>query len=109
MIDRYAANPMFASLVPADEWGNIRTELKQRVREELPKEGGFLYIFVGKAIDVYGELFNRMTELDSESFEGILRPAFQQDEWKLIVAGAVLGLGAGVLQVLYLFGDQLRG
>jgi len=109
MIDRYAANPMFASLVPAGEWGNIRTELKQRVREELPKEGGFLYIFVGKAIDVYGELFSRMTELDSESFEGILRPAFQQDEWKLIVAGAVLGLGAGVLQVLYLFGDQLRG
>jgi hypothetical protein len=48
-----------------------------------------------------------MVNLDPESFEGVLRPAFQQDEWKLIVAGAVLGLGAGVLQVLYMFQDML--
>lgn len=107
MLERYKANPMTAAMVPPDKFDEIRTELFARIREDLPKPGGFLHIFTSQAIDVYGELFDRMTELDSESFEGILRPAFQKDEWKLIVAGAALGLGAGTLQVVYLFGDQL--
>jgi uncharacterized membrane protein YheB (UPF0754 family) len=107
MLDRYKSNPMTQMLMPPDKMDEIKAELHARIREELPKEGGFLYIFTSKAIDVYGELFDRMTELDSESFEGILRPAFQKDEWKLILAGAALGLGAGVLQVVFLFSDQL--
>jgi len=107
MLVRYQENPFTKSLVPEGEWDNIRTEVSARIREELPKEGGFLYVFVGQAIDVFGELFDRMTELDSESFESTLRPAFQKDEWKLILAGAVLGLAAGVGQVLFMFKDQL--
>ena len=38
---------------------------------------------------------------------GVLRPAFQQDEWKLILAGAALGLVAGGFQVVYVFGGTL--
>ena len=34
----------------------------------------------------------------------MLRPVFQQDEWKLILAGGVIGVVIGCLQVLYLFG-----
>ena len=37
----------------------------------------------------------------------MLRPAFQQDEWKLIAAGAVLGTLAGFLQLVYIFGDAM--
>ena len=107
LLERYRENPMVKGMVPEDEWGTIRTELFARVREELPKPGGFLYFFTTRAMDVYGELSGRMSELDPESFEGVLRPAFQQDEWKLILAGAVLGFGAGVLQLLYLFKDML--
>ncbi len=104
MLDKYQKNPMTAAMVPADEWDNIRAEIFSRVREELPKPGGFLHIFTSRAINIYNELLERMTRLDSRSFEGILRPPFQKDEWKLILAGAVLGLAAGVLQVVYLFG-----
>ena len=107
MLEKYKKNPMTAALVPADKWDDIRDEVFARVREELPKEGGFLHIFTGRAINIYNELMDRMVKLDSKSFEGILRPPFQEDEWKLILAGAVLGLGAGVLQVLYLFGETL--
>jgi uncharacterized membrane protein YheB (UPF0754 family) len=107
LIDRYKGNPMAAALVPAGEWDAIRADLKQRVRDELPRPGGFLHVFTSKAIDVHKELLDRMVELDSESFEGVLRPPFQEDEWKLIIAGAALGTGAGVLQVLYLFGDKI--
>ncbi len=106
LLERYKENPMTKMMIPAEEWPKIAEEMKQRVRWEIPKPGGFLHIFTGKAVNVYGELFDRMTVLDAESFEGVLRPAFQKDEWKLILAGAVLGLGAGVLQVIYLFGDK---
>jgi uncharacterized membrane protein YheB (UPF0754 family) len=107
MVDRYRDNPMAKMLVPEGDWDAIRAELSERVRAELPKPGGFLHTFTSRAVDVYGELLDRMTELDSASFEGVLRPPFQQDEWKLILAGAVLGLGAGILQVVYLFGDAI--
>ena len=107
MLEKYKKNPMTAALVPGDKWDEISTEVFARVREELPRAGGFLHIFTSRAIDIYGELMDRMVKLDSKSFEAILRPPFQKDEWKLIVAGAILGGAAGVLQVLYLFGDTL--
>ena len=52
----------------------------------------------GESVDLHGELERRMKALDRESYEGVLRPAFQQDEWKLIAAGAVLGTVAGFLE-----------
>jgi hypothetical protein len=33
-----------------------------------------------------------------------LRPVFQKDEWKLVLAGGVIGTGIGALQVVLLFG-----
>jgi uncharacterized membrane protein YheB (UPF0754 family) len=107
MIDRYQQNPMTAMMIPAERWQGLRAEVLARMRTELPRAGGFLHIFASRSVDVHGELFTRMTRLDSESFEGVLRPAFQQDEWKLIVAGGVLGLAAGIMQVVYMFGDYL--
>ncbi len=106
LLDKFQSNPMSSAMVPSDAWPTIRTEVKQRVRDEIPKPGGFLHTFTSQAVDVYGELFERMSALDSESFEGVLRPPFQHDEWKLIVAGAALGAGAGVLQIIFLFGDS---
>jgi uncharacterized membrane protein YheB (UPF0754 family) len=107
LLERYKKNPMTAALVPADKWDEIGEEVFARVRDELPKKGGFLHIFTERAIDICGELMERMVKLDSKSFEGILRPPFQKDEWKLVVVGAVLGGAAGVLQVIYLFGDTI--
>jgi hypothetical protein len=43
-----------------------------------------------------------MRQLTPVEFEGILRPAFQQDEWKLIAVGAIIGGLVGELQVLLL-------
>ncbi len=40
-----------------------------------------------------------MEQMTTEQFEGVLRPVFQQDEWKLIAVGAVIGFLVGELQV----------
>ena len=49
----------------------------------------------------------RMQELSSEEFQNMLRPAFQEDELKLIIAGGILGLMAGVAQLVFVFGENI--
>jgi len=49
-------------------------------------------------------LRQRMESLPTEQFQDLLRPCFQEDEWKLIAMGAVLGLLAGFGQLVLVFG-----
>lgn len=45
----------------------------------------------------------RIKRLSSAEFQDLLRPAFQEDEWILLVLGAVTGLVAGYLQLVFGF------
>lgn len=48
-------------------------------------------------------LRERMESLPPAQFQDLLRPCFQEDEWMLIALGAVLGLAAGIAQVVFVF------
>ncbi len=108
LIAKYEAHPMAAMVLPEEERPALRAELMDRIKAEWPKPGGFFHTFAGESVDLEGELTRRMRALDRESYEGVLRPAFQQDEWKLIAAGAVLGTVAGVLQLVFIFGEAME-
>jgi uncharacterized membrane protein YheB (UPF0754 family) len=108
LIAKYEAHPMAKLVLPEEKRPALRVELLERIKTEWPKPGGFFHTFAGESVDLQGELERRMKALDRESYEGVLRPAFQQDEWKLIAAGAVLGTIAGVLQLVYIFGDTME-
>lgn len=101
-LERYREHPAARMFTIEGGWDAVLDKARAQVRDELPRPGGFLHTFVERSIDVHGELFNRMSQLDSESFEGVLRPAFQKDEWKLIVAGGALGAIAGAVQAVYM-------
>ncbi len=107
LISKYEAHPMAALVLPEEKRPALRAELLERIQAEWPKPGGFFHTFAGESVDLRGELERRMKALDRESYEGVLRPAFQQDEWKLIAAGAILGTIAGVLQLVFIFGDAM--
>lgn len=49
-------------------------------------------------------LRERMESMAPEEFQGLLRPCFQEDELKLILVGAFLGLLAGLGQLFFVFG-----
>jgi hypothetical protein len=51
-------------------------------------------------------MVERMNALSSEEFQDLLRPCFQEDEIKLILVGAFLGLVAGVCQLVFVFGES---
>ncbi|MBS3804089.1 MAG: hypothetical protein KGY54_06030 [Oleiphilaceae bacterium] len=52
-------------------------------------------------------MVQRMIELSPPEFQNLLRPCFQEDEFKLILVGAFLGFGAGVAQLIFVFGQSL--
>jgi uncharacterized membrane protein YheB (UPF0754 family) len=58
--------------------------------------------YADEALDMEDTLNEKMTNLSSAEFEGFLHPVFQEDELKLILVGAVLGMFAGFLQMLFL-------
>lgn len=60
--------------------------------------------YLEEAMDVKNTLSERLTALSPKEFEGLLRPAFEQDEWILITVGAVLGMLAGFAQLFFMFG-----
>ena len=74
---------------------HIVTTALGRMRGSVDEVGAYAM----EALDVRGTLVTKMQAMTDDEFEGLLRPAFKQDEWKLISVGAVLGFLIGELQV----------
>jgi uncharacterized membrane protein YheB (UPF0754 family) len=53
---------------------------------------------MSKSLNVTGVLEERLTAMDKQEFETVLRSIFQEDEWILITLGGVLGTAIGTLQ-----------
>ena len=107
LIERYKNNPMAKPLFASGKADEIEAKLLAEIESEMFAEQGVIHSFVDKADDIRTQLRERMSVMPADDFEGVLRPAFKQDEWKLILAGAVLGLGAGVAQLFFLFYETL--
>ena len=57
-----------------------------------------------RSVVVEREMAARMKEMSPSEFRGLLRPAFEEEEWKLIAVGSVLGGLAGLAQSVFVFG-----
>jgi uncharacterized membrane protein YheB (UPF0754 family) len=78
-------------------------EIKQtaatRALERLPETLRHAEGYLTEAMDVANMVEKRMLGLTPLEYEGLLRPAFRQEEWKLIAVGGVIGFLVGELQV----------
>jgi uncharacterized membrane protein YheB (UPF0754 family) len=101
LIARYQKHPMAMMFMKPDIVASLRSEILRDVEGEMFREGGLVHQFVSKSEKIRKTLAERMAVMDSEAYENVLRPAFKQDEWKLILAGAVLGAAAGVVQLSF--------
>ena len=59
--------------------------------------------YAENALDLENTFKEKMSNLSPAEFQGFLRPVFQEDELKLILIGAVLGVIAGVVQLQVFF------
>ncbi|WP_279579115.1 DUF445 domain-containing protein [Fodinicola feengrottensis] len=71
-----------------------------RMREAIMPAAGY----ASDVLDIGTTIAEKMQMLSPMEFEELLRPAFRQDEWKLITVGAIIGFLVGELQVLLLLG-----
>lgn len=52
---------------------------------------------------IYKMLCERIKELTPQEFQNLLRPAFQEDEWILILLGGITGFLAGLIHLMIAF------
>jgi uncharacterized membrane protein YheB (UPF0754 family) len=79
---------------------NIKLVTTQRVVEATPQYIHVIFDYAKQALDIEHTLREKMGGLPAPEFVGFLRPVFQEDEMKLIIIGAILGMLAGFLQLL---------
>ena len=93
------ARPLVKYALGSDRFEEIRAYVVEKSMEMLPETSKKVEAYAMDALDINSTIVSRMDKLTPKEFEGLLRPAFKEDEKVLIVAGAVLGFLIGELQV----------
>lgn len=103
-VDRQTSvvKPLVVAAVGAREYQELKETAARRAFERLPETVRHAERYATDALDVRETVVRQIERLTPVQYEGLLRPAFRQDEWKLIAVGAVIGFLVGELQVLFL-------
>lgn len=84
---------------------NLRNRLESKVVELSRNSLSQPAFQKDRARAIESIMVERMLALSSGEFQNLLRPCFQEDEIKLILVGAALGMLAGIGQLLLVFGQ----
>jgi uncharacterized membrane protein YheB (UPF0754 family) len=78
----------------------MKREAARKAIQRVPEAVSSVEGYARRALDVRGSIVRGVRALSPLQYEKLLRPAFRQDEWKLIGLGALIGFGVGELQTL---------
>lgn len=93
------AKPFVVFAVGSSKYQAMKRLVAEEIMKRLPATLKHIEEYAGDAMAIEDTLATKMTELSVEEFEGLLHPAFEQDEWILIAVGASLGFIVGEMQV----------
>lgn len=96
------AKPIVAFAVGNERYEAVKQQVAQRVIATMRERSSEFGSMAANAMALPELMETKMATMTDDEFEGLLRPAFKQDEWKLVTVGAVLGYLIGELQVLLL-------
>lgn len=77
----------------------IKDQILSRILELLPAMVGKIEGYADEQLQIADTIQDKMGKLPYADFEQALHPVFQEDEWILILVGAVLGLMVGFAQI----------
>ena len=108
-MDEYVGftKPLVTFSIGTKRYLEIKNMAVDRIMENIPEAVKHIQAYTEEAMDINATLREKMTELTPEQFEGMLRPAFEADEWQLVALGAVIGGLVGWAQLVFLFGMSL--
>ncbi|MES3039942.1 MAG: DUF445 family protein [Pseudomonadota bacterium] len=104
LVDEQAgvARPLVVYAVGSQRYIEMKNVVADRILEKMPETMKYVEAYAEDAMDVRNTLVTRMQDLTPQEFEGMLRPAFKEDEWSLIAVGAALGFLVGEAQVHFM-------
>lgn len=85
------------------EYSTMKEDVALKIIEKLPEVIDESYEYTTKALNMEETMKTRLAALTSDEFEGVLHPAFEEDEITLIAVGGVLGMLVGLAQLYILF------
>ena len=94
------ARPFVAWTVGTKRYIAMKEKAVTRLVDFLPETVRHVDKYAKEVMDIQNTLASRLEVLPAPEFEGMLRPAFKEDEWILIAVGAALGFLVGVGQVI---------
>jgi len=97
------ARPFVAWTLGAADYEQIKADAVREVVARMPDTLSHMTGYAHDAMAIQETLITRLQNLTPLQFEGMLRPAFEEDEWILIAVGAALGLAVGWFQLIALF------
>ncbi|HQV81159.1 MAG TPA: DUF445 family protein, partial [Agitococcus sp.] len=86
MIDAQTGSirPLVVYAVGSQKYIEMKNVVTEKILAKLPETMKHMESYAEDAMDVRNTLVERMQRLSPEEFEGMLRPAFKEDEWSLI-------------------------
>ncbi len=95
--------PLAIAAMGADQFARMKEDIAQKVIENLPNIIDNSYEYTQEALNMEETVRIRMQKLTPAEFEGVLHPAFEEDEIQLILLGGILGAIVGVIQLYAVF------
>ena len=95
--------PLAIAAMGADKFAQMKEAIAQKVLDNLPSIIDNSYDYTQEALNMENTVREKMQELSPSDFEGVLHPAFEEDEIELIALGGILGGIVGVIQLFTLF------
>jgi uncharacterized membrane protein YheB (UPF0754 family) len=95
--------PIANLFLGSQHYDAIRERISRAIVRAVPE--GPIYLvesYAHEALDLENTLRTRLEALPPDQFAGLLRPIFQEDEWKLLLVGAILGALVGTFQTLFI-------
>ncbi|KAJ0392906.1 hypothetical protein P43SY_007144 [Pythium insidiosum] len=98
-----AATEKIANLgLGEDVYASMKQDITDHIVNKFPETLRQIEDYASMAMDLEATLREKMKMLTSAQFEQLLHPIFQEDEWKLVLMGGVLGLVIGFLQAFFI-------
>jgi len=103
--DDYAglSKTMLRFTVGLKEYETGKREIGDMIIQIMPESLRVLEAYTDAALRIEETLVEKMSGLPSAEFEALLHPVFEEDEWKLVLMGGVLGVMIGLLQIFLIF------
>lgn len=80
------------------QYVDMKRQITDTIIEKMPETSTYIEDYMATRLDLENVMVEKMMVLDSQSFENLLRPAFKDDEWIIVVLGAALGFICGEIQ-----------